>query len=254
MPNPSLFLSAIPDDYKPWAAVGLGALILVGVVLFHGVGLHRILLQHKRGERRLRAGRPHVYVATLLFGWAVFLMLALHIAEIMIWATTLLLLGLVPNVQNVIYFCANAYTTLGYGNVDLGGPWRNISPIIGMSGLFTFAWTTSSLVAVVGAHTQLLDQLEAEREKEIQMRAAAREAEREARASEREAERETREQAGKQAAGVPLLERDRIWEEERRKREALRAAEKQDITRIRRTERSDEERLGEAAPPRDPDG
>jgi hypothetical protein len=52
-----------------------------------------------------------------------------------------------------------AYTTFGYGNVDLGEHWRNISPIIGMSGLFTFAWTTSSPVDVVRAHTGLLGQL-----------------------------------------------------------------------------------------------
>jgi len=93
-----------------------------------------------------------------------------------IWAGALRFLGVVPRVHNAVYFCANAYTTLGYGNVDLGEHWRNISPIIGMSGLFTFAWTTSSLVDVVRAHTGLLEQLESEREKEREIRMAARDA------------------------------------------------------------------------------
>ena len=67
-----------------------------------------------------------------------------------------------------------AYTTLGYGIVDLDPQWRNISPIIGISGLFTFAWTTSALVGVVTGHNRLLEQLEIEREKQLELRAAAR--------------------------------------------------------------------------------
>ena len=166
VPDPLSLSRQIPDEFKPIAAVGIGALMLVGVVLFHGFGLHRILLLHKRGERRLRAGHPRLFSVSFLFGWAVFLMLALHIAEVTIWAGALRFLGLVPRVQNALYFCANAYTTLGYGNVDLGEHWRNISPIIAMSGLFTFAWTTSSLVDIVRTHTGLLEQLESQREKE----------------------------------------------------------------------------------------
>jgi len=34
-----------------------------------------------------------------------------------------------------------------------------------ISGLFTFAWTTSSLVTIMAAHISLLDQLEDERER-----------------------------------------------------------------------------------------
>jgi len=178
MTNLSSALRAIPNEFKPMAAVIIGAFVLVGVVLFHGFGLHRILLLHKRYERRLRAGHLSLSAVTILLGAAVFLMLVVHLADIGIWAYALLSLGLAPRAQSAIYFTANAYTTLGYGNVDLGEHWRNISPIIGMSGLFTFAWTTSALVDVVGAHTRLLDQLESEREKDRTMRAAAREAER----------------------------------------------------------------------------
>jgi hypothetical protein len=254
MPDLSSLLRKIPDEFKPWAAICIGAFILVGVVLFHGFGLHRVLLQHKRGERRLRAGRPHLFAATFLFGWAVFLMLTLHIAEIMIWAFTLLYLGLIPRPENAIYFCANAYTTLGYGNVDLGAHWRNLSPIMGISGLFTFAWTTSSLVNVVGAHTRLLEQLEDEQEKQMAMRAAAREAERRALTAERDAEREAQDQARKQAAGRPLLERRKIWKEERRKIKELRAAESEEIERIRSKERADEEGLGKSASQKDSAG
>src|SRR6202012_1235501 len=101
------------------AAIGIGSLILVLLVLFHGISLHRILVLFKRGEIRLRTGRPHLGRAGLFFGWAVFLMLSLHILEIMTWAWFLVHLGLILRAADAIYFCANAYTTLGYGTVDL---------------------------------------------------------------------------------------------------------------------------------------
>jgi Ion channel len=165
MPDLPSLLGKIPDEYKPIAAIGVGALMLVCIVLFHGTGLHHILLLHKRGERRVLAGKPRRWELVVLFTWVVSLMLSLHLLEIIIWALALDHLGLMPRVHDAIYFCANAYTTEGYGNVDLERHWRNIGPIIAISGLFTFAWTTSLLVDVVATHRRLLALLEEERER-----------------------------------------------------------------------------------------
>jgi hypothetical protein len=244
MPHLSSLLLKIPDEYKPWAAFSIGAIILVGLALFHGWGLHRILLLHKRGERRLRSGRPHLWAASFLFGWAVFLMLVLHIMEIIMWAFALRHLSLIPRVPDAIYFCANAYTTVGFGKVDLGEHWRNISPIIAISGLFSFAWTTSSLVDVVAAHGRLVEQLENERERQMELRRTARKAEREARAKERDAEHAAREQARNRAAGAGFLERRKIRREEKGKEGELRVVVRKEIEDIRRKERSEEEKLG----------
>jgi hypothetical protein len=173
MPHVSAVLAKIPDEFKPMAALVIGAFMLVFLVLLHGTGLHGILVLRERSERRLREGRPLVVKGLLLFASTIFLMLTLHIVGFMLWAYALLLLGLVPHAYDAIYFCANAYTTLGYGNVDLGPHWRIISPIIGISGLFTFAWTTSALVGVVASHDKLIKQLEDEREKEMRKRLTA---------------------------------------------------------------------------------
>ena len=200
MPDIPALLANIPDEFKPIAAIGVGALILVCLVLFHGAGLHHILVQHRRGERRLRLGRPHLVTASLLFGWSVFLMLLLHILEITTWAVVLTQTGLVVRPYDALYFCANAYTTLGFGSVDLATQWRNISPIIGFSGLFTFAWTTSALVQVVASQNQLIEQLEEEREQEKQLRSTLRKDEWDALKKERDAER-----AEKGAGGRNLL-------------------------------------------------
>ena len=95
MPKLSSLLLKIPDEFKPFAALGIGALILVCLVLFHGVSLHRILVLHRRAEAFLRSGRPHVWTAEMLFAWSVFLMLALHLIEIMTWAFALVHMGLI---------------------------------------------------------------------------------------------------------------------------------------------------------------
>ena len=47
--------------------------------------------------------------------------------------------------------------------MELEENWRMISPIMAISGLFTFAWTTSALVDVVNAHRQWIVKVEAAR-------------------------------------------------------------------------------------------
>ncbi len=167
-------IARLSDDAKPLAALGLGALMLVLLVMFHGAGLHTVIVLRKWGDHWLHLGRLRHLRALSWFGWSVFFLLSLHVAEVMIWAFALLIRGLIPHPYDAIYFCANAYTTLGYGNVDLDLHWRIIGPIIGMSGLFTFAWTASVLVEVVASHRQLVGQLHDERRRENTTRRRAR--------------------------------------------------------------------------------
>jgi hypothetical protein len=241
-------LMQIPDEFKPWAALGLGAIILVCLVLFHGSGIHWILIYHQRNGRRLWLGRPHHIEATLLFGTSVFLMLSLHIFGVLVWAFVLAHLGLILKANDAIYFCANAYTTLGYGMVDIDPLWRNISPVIGISGLFTFAWTTSALVGVVAGHNRLLEQLEIEREKQLELRAAARNAVNAVRGQEKVAERSARLKNEKDHEAGGVRERFDNWRDENREIETMREAEKAKIAEIRRKEDEDEDKLGPGMP------
>jgi len=225
-------------------ALGIGAFVLVFLALFHGAGLHWILVLQRRGERRLRLGRPRLVAALFLFGWSVFLMLALHIVEILIWAFALNRAGLIVHAYDAMYFCANCYTTLGLGKVDVGEHWKIISPIIGISGLFTFAWTTSALVDVVASHRQLIDQLEDERVREMHMRFALRKKEWDALKTERDAERAEKEKTMNLAARSSFMQRLRIWREERRRVAELRRAKVAEIEGLRRQERRNERELG----------
>jgi hypothetical protein len=250
MPKLSELLARIPDEYKPVAAFGIGACILIFLVLLHGAGLHSLLVFRTRRERRLREGRPRLIAAVLSLGYSVFLMLSLHIVEFLVWAFALIKMGMIARFSDAIYFCANAYTTLGYGSVDLGPHWRNVAPIMGISGLFTFAWTTGALVTVVSAHGKLIEQLEEERIQEMHMRFALRKEEWNALKSERDSERQEVEKASSQAAGGSFLKWLGIRWAERKRLEELRRVKVAEIEELRRKERESEEKLGAAEPPK----
>src|SRR5208283_2751838 len=215
---------------------------------FHGVGLHWILVEQRRGERRLRYGKPDLIAASFLFGWSVFLMLDLHVVEILIWAFALTRMGLIVHAYDAIYFCANGYTTLGMGKVDVGEHWRNLSPIIGISGLFTFAWTTSALVDVLASNRRVIEQLEEEREQEMHMRFALRKKEWDALKTERAAERAEKEKIKTQDAGSSFMQRLGVWREQRKRVAELRRENGAEMESLRRQERL-KEREDEAKPP-----
>lgn len=244
MPSVSSLLLKIPDEFKPLAALGIGGLILSILVVFHGLGLHRILAHFKRTEVGLEMGRPHLVRARFFFGWAVFQMLSLHIAEIVVWAYALIWLGLIVHPTDAIYFCANAYTTLGYGTVDLGAKWRNISPIIAISGLFTFAWTASAMVGMVSSFLKVVEQLERERLQQKVLRTDAEKAEWDVIRNERDAEVVERQAAMERAIGKPFLERRKIRKEEKLKEEQMRAAARAEMAKIRKDECAQEDKLG----------
>lgn len=237
-------LAKIPDEYKPVAALAVGSVALVILVMLHGVGIHAILGLHMRKIRRLRKGRPHLLAAVSLFGRVVFLMLVLHLAGFALWAYALILLGVVPRAYNAVYFSANAYTTLGFGNVDLTEHWRIIAPIIGISGLFTFAWTTSALATVVSSHRELMEQLENEREREFEMRSNLRKEIWKTLEGERSAERAEKSTAKSGEAGVSIFMRIRVWRQLNKRVKEMRRTTDSEIVELRRKERQDEESLG----------
>ncbi len=176
-------------------------------------------------------------------------MLDLHLVEIVIWSFALTRMGLIVHAYDAIYFCANGYTTLGMGKMDVEEHWHIITPIIAISGLFTFAWTTSALVDVVASYGRLLELLEDEREREMHMRSALR---REAwdvlRA--RDAKRMERDKIKAQPAGFSFWERCKIWRQERKEEKKLLRAKITEVEAIRQKERQEEEKLP-GTPPAD---
>ena len=70
----------------------------------------------------------------VLFGSVIFLLLALHLAEIVFWTAALVYSKLVTDWRAAAFFVANTYTTVGYGSFVLRPEWNMLAPIIAISG------------------------------------------------------------------------------------------------------------------------
>ena len=158
-------LDPVQSSKIPLEVLGAGSLMLVIITLIHGAGLDWIVGRFHRQSEKLRERRRSPHLASLTFSYAILLMLFLHISELGIWGVVLNVSGLVPNLRDSVYFSANTYTTIGYGKMILPDSWRELSPIMAISGLFTFAWTTGQMFELVGSRRALTKDLAALREK-----------------------------------------------------------------------------------------
>jgi hypothetical protein len=134
----------------PFADLVLGGVLLVAIVLFHGIGVRFITVLFRTRCAALATGPRNSARFEVLFGVAIFLLLTLHLAEVVFWTAALVYSKLLVNWRIAGFFVANTYTTLGYGNFVLPTQWNMLAPIIAISGLFTFGWTGSVLVGFVG--------------------------------------------------------------------------------------------------------
>ncbi len=198
LPSPSSLLLKIPDEFKPLAALVIGAVILVLMVLFHGISLHKILVHFKRRELA-PASRPSASV-----GSRIPLRLG-HLPDAVAayrgdhgLGLALLRLGLIVQPADALYFCANAYTTMGYGTVDLESSCGATSrPSLPSPACSPLPGPPALLVTMVANYMKIVEQLEIERAKQLDMRSAGRHAQWEAVHKEHQTEQDARSRRGR---------------------------------------------------------
>jgi len=140
----------------PAADLLLGGIVLVVIMLIHAAGVRWITDAFARYSKRTLATRE-IWRADVLMSSMVLLLLSLHVIEIVVWATTLIYSGLVTDWRAAGFFAGNTYTTIGYGSDILPAGWKMLAPIIAISGLFTFGWSGSVLVNLIGRVQQIKD-------------------------------------------------------------------------------------------------
>lgn len=126
-----------------------GGAMLLAIVIFHAAGV-RFVTNHVVRRSQVIMQRPTAWRADLLMSSTVFMLLALHLMEIVVWAAALVYSGLVADWRAAGFFAGNTYTTVGYGAFVLPLGWHMLAPIIAISGLFTFGWSGSVLVNLIG--------------------------------------------------------------------------------------------------------
>jgi hypothetical protein len=133
-----------------------GGGMLVLIMLVHGIGVRTVTGAVVRRSQRILQ-QPAMWRADLLMSGAVFVLLALHVLEIFLWAAALVYAGLVPNWHLAGLFAGSTYTTIGYSSTILPPGWGMLAPLIAISGLFAFGWSGSVLVDLVGRCQKIKD-------------------------------------------------------------------------------------------------
>ena len=225
----------------------LGTTVLIAITLFHSSQLGRIVRAQRNLGNRLLVNVEPPWRSSIHFGSAIMAVAILHGVDVGIWAFLLYVTGLIPSGHASIYFAASTYTTLG--DLPLGPGWRDLSPIVAMSGLMTFAWTTAGMYNVLIFHHSLRDQLRENYDRKLAMRADLRE---ELHTIKQEGEE--RGKAGtsaerQQEAGKSFLERWHMRREERARRRVVRDQSLREVEAKFRQERAAEKEIYQ--PPKD---
>jgi hypothetical protein len=77
-------------------------------------------------------------------------LLLLHLAEAIVWGLFFRWVDALPDLESAAYFSLASYTTVGYGDVVVGKPWRILGPLEAAVGVLMLGWSTGVLVAAIG--------------------------------------------------------------------------------------------------------
>ena len=131
--------------------VVIGALLAVLCVIIHALGT-AAWLKHLTVRYVGDAEPWGTWLSMRILSMTVLALIALHTLQIAIWAIAYLSLVEVSELttfESALYFSFVTFTTLGYGDITLGEPWRVMSGIQALNGILLVGWTTAFLFAVV---------------------------------------------------------------------------------------------------------
>jgi hypothetical protein len=124
-------------------ATGLGMMVVTIIIhaLFMVAG---VKVAKWRRSRFGHVGKEMVK-AFLLSVLTVWMFLAI-VLEALLWALLYVFIPLItalPDLETAFYFSMVTFTTLGFGDVVLTGPWRMLASIQAANGVIIFGWTTA---------------------------------------------------------------------------------------------------------------
>lgn len=147
--------------YVTSAEEALWGIALVALTMgIHGFGMIWTLRFDNAFKTRFGRRPPFALGMTelILASW---LLVSVHIAEVMTWASFFRWKGCFPNFSIANYFALNEYTTVG-SSLHLAQNWRLLEGMISIAGVLAFAWSTGVLLTLArdfqAQHMQRLEQ------------------------------------------------------------------------------------------------
>jgi hypothetical protein len=121
-----------------------GALLVALTMAVHGLGVV-VTLRASGALKRRQAGRSALRSGIRLLVAATWILVIVHLLEVYGWAMFFWLADAFPNTSTAFYYSLMQYTTVSSG-IQLPERLRLLGGMIAMSGLLTFAWSTSVLL------------------------------------------------------------------------------------------------------------
>jgi hypothetical protein len=126
----------------------VAAVVLVGSLVLFGVAtttiLHLVVHLIRNGYSGLSIWRNVAFMVLVSLVTAV-----AHLIQIALWAAALLLIGAFPTFDKALYYSAQSYTAVGYGDVVVSDQWRMLGPLESINGLLLFGLSTAVMFAVM---------------------------------------------------------------------------------------------------------
>lgn len=120
--------------------------LLAATVLLHAIGLSLVMWFLVKSQAIPLTRHWPITWLLIRMTWMLVLM---HVAEITVWALFYKQAGCMPDVRSALYFSGTTYTTIGYGDLVLPGPWRLLGPVEGLAGVLMCALSGGFFFAVL---------------------------------------------------------------------------------------------------------
>lgn len=130
-----------------WLAVGLSLALFFAhaMLLFDAAAL---LEAH---QTRVVAALGARTAGKVILTGAFFMLFAAHIAEAAIWALFLRWQRISTPFGTAFYFTATSACALGYGDIVLPAPWRQLGPLVAIGGVLMFGCSAAFLFVLMQA-------------------------------------------------------------------------------------------------------
>ena len=122
------------------------AILLSVTVVVHAAGLLAVLGWVLR-SRALR--NPRFWPETWLLIRIAGSLIAIHLAEIALWALFYWKEKCFPDAESAFYFSGVTYATVGYGDLVLPKDWRLLGPVEGLTGILMCGLSIGLFFAVL---------------------------------------------------------------------------------------------------------
>lgn len=136
----------------------LTQLLVGGAASLVNIAIHSVwtvFLNHAIARFWIRRKHPHfLRDRVLLMMGSVAILMAAHVAELLVWAASYAAVGAIPKDNSRVYFAFVNYTTLGYGDIVPLPHWQLLGPLTAMNGILLFGWSTAVIFEVVRTTVQ----------------------------------------------------------------------------------------------------